>query len=116
MIVTRRHLPRRTFLKGMGTVIALPMLDAMTPAFAARGGRRRSRRVRLAFTYVPNGDHDGPSGPRRPTGAGFEFTRMMKPLEPFRKDTLVLSGLGAPQWRGARRRPGRPRPRRRVCT
>ena len=56
MIVTRRHLPRRTFLKGMGAVVALPVLDAMTPAFAKarRAGRCRAPR-RLAFTYVPNG-------------------------------------------------------------
>ena len=60
MIVTRRHLPRRTFLKGMGAAIALPVLDAMTPAFAARGfaasgyGAGGSP-VRLGFMYVPNG-------------------------------------------------------------
>jgi hypothetical protein len=53
MIVTRTHLPRRSFLKGVGAVIALPMLDAMTPAFAAP--RFQARPVRLGFTYVPNG-------------------------------------------------------------
>jgi hypothetical protein len=42
MIVTRRHLPRRLFLKGMGAAIALPALDAMTPAFAAGAGRAAS--------------------------------------------------------------------------
>ena len=98
MIVTRRHLPRRTFLKGMGAVIALPMLDAMTPAFAARRARRASAPVRLAFTYVPNGITMADWTPAA-TGAAFEFTRIMKPLEPFRKDTLVLSGLGAPERR-----------------
>ena len=56
MIVTRKHLPRRTFLKGMGAVVALPMLDAMTPAFAARRAPRPP--VRLAFTYVPERHHD----------------------------------------------------------
>lgn len=92
MIVTRRHLPRRTFLKGMGTVIALPMLDAMTPAFA-RAAEMNKPSLRLAFTYVPNGitmDQWTPKG----TGAAFEFSRVLKPLEPFRQDTLVLSGLG----------------------
>ena len=53
MIVTRKHIPRRTFLRGMGAVIALPALDAMTPAFAAP--RAGTSPLRLAFTYVPNG-------------------------------------------------------------
>ena len=50
MIVTGRHLPRRTFLKGMGAAIALPALDAMTPAFAAGlgGGTPRGQRRRFA--------------------------------------------------------------------
>ena len=53
MIVTRKHLHRRTFLKGMGAAIALPVLDSMTPAFAAP--RMAAAPLRLAFTYVPNG-------------------------------------------------------------
>ncbi len=91
MIVTRKHLPRRSFLKGMGAVIALPMLDAMTPAFAAPGFQARP--VRLGFTYVPNGITMGEWTPKT-AGAAFEFSRVMKPLEPFRQEMLVLSGLG----------------------
>jgi hypothetical protein len=92
MIVTRTHLPRRTFLRGMGAVIALPMLDAMTPAFAlpARAGKTP---VRLAFTYVPNGITMADWTPHG-EGTGFELTRILKPLERFRDDTVVLSGLG----------------------
>jgi len=99
MIVMRRHLPRRTFLKGMGAVVALPALDAMTPAFASRLDRRSlgegglsTPPLRLAFTYVPNGvtmAHWTPAG----EGAGFECSRILKPLERFREHTLVLSGL-----------------------
>jgi len=101
MIVTRRHLPRRTFLKGMGAVIALPALDAMTPAFAARGfgeaGAAASARsgaapLRLAFTYVPNGVTMADWTPKG-EGAEFAYSRILKPLEPFRDDTLVVSGL-----------------------
>ncbi len=55
MIITRKHLPRRTFLRGLGAIVALPMLDAMTPGARARRQRPRARPVRLAFTYVPNG-------------------------------------------------------------
>ena len=91
MLITKKHLPRRTFLKGMGAAIALPMLDAMTPALAAAGRAAKSP-ARLAFTYVPNGvtmlDWT-PTG----EGLGFEYSRIMKPLERFRQDTLVLSGL-----------------------
>ena len=90
MIVTGRHLPRRTFLKGLGTAVALPMLDAMTPAFA--GAAASGGPTRLAFIYVPNGvtlDQWTPAG----VGRSFEFTRILKPLEPFRDRTMVLTGL-----------------------
>ncbi|MFN0108834.1 MAG: DUF1552 domain-containing protein [Blastocatellia bacterium] len=89
MIITRKQLPRRTFLKGIGTAIALPMLDAMTPALAAAP----KAPVRLAFLYVPNGvvniDWWRPKG----EGKNFEFSRLMKPLEPLREDIFALSGL-----------------------
>jgi Protein of unknown function (DUF1552) len=91
MIVTRKHLPRRTFLKGMGACIALPMLDAMTPAFAAPTGSRKAP-VRLAFAYVPNGV-TMPEWTPVGEGPGFEFSRILKPLERFREDIVVLSGL-----------------------
>ena len=91
MSVTRKHLHRRTFLKGMGAAIALPMLDAMTPALTA-ASRLGKRPVRLAFTYVPNGVSMIDWTPKA-QGAGFEFTRVLKPLERFREDTTVLSGL-----------------------
>jgi hypothetical protein len=91
MTITGKHLHRRTFLKGMGAAIALPMLDAMTPAFAAPA-RLGTRPLRLAFTYVPNGITMADWTPKG-EGAAFEFSRVLKPLEPFRKNTLVLSGL-----------------------
>src|SRR5688572_4523912 len=90
MIVTRRHLPRRTFLKGMGAAIALPVLDAMHPALA-RAARSKAP-LRLGFTYVPNGVSMIDWMPKS-EGAGFEYSRILKPLESFRNDTLVLSGL-----------------------
>jgi hypothetical protein len=91
MIVTRKQLHRRTFLRGVGAAIALPMLDAMTPAFAAPA-RLAKGPVRLAFTYVPNGITMADWTPVG-TGAGFEYSRVLKPLEAFRSDTVVLSGL-----------------------
>jgi hypothetical protein len=90
MIITGKHLPRRTFLKGLGVSLALPMLDAMTPALAAASSKTLP--TRLAFTYVPNGVTMDVWTPAE-AGAGFAFPRILKPLEPFRSQTLVLSGL-----------------------
>lgn len=87
MIITRKHLPRRTFLKGMGTAIALPLLDSMVPAMASWKAP-----VRLAFVYVPNGIVMEDWTPAT-TGREFAFTRILKPLEPLREDLMVLSGL-----------------------
>jgi hypothetical protein len=93
MIVTRRHLPRRMFLKGMGAAIALPALDAMTPALSAASRTRAATSpLRLAFTYAPNGVTMADWTPAA-AGTGFEYSRILKPLEAFRDDTLVLSGL-----------------------
>ena len=91
MIITHKHLPRRTFVKGMGVAIGLPILDAMTPAFA-RAGRPATAPVRLAFVYVPNGIVMKDFRPKV-AGKGFEFTRILKPLESLREDMFVLSGL-----------------------
>src|SRR5215471_4732705 len=91
MIISGRHLSRRTVLKGLGTAIALPVLDAMTPALGLARNVPAAP-VRLAFVYVPNGiimKHWRP----KETGKAFEFTRLLKPLEPFREELLVLSGL-----------------------
>jgi hypothetical protein len=90
MIITGRRLPRRTFLRGLGAAIALPALDAMTPALATPAAK--SAPLRLAFTYVPNGvtlPDWTPTG----TGAGFELPRILAPLAPHRDDVLVLTGL-----------------------
>jgi hypothetical protein len=90
MIITRKHLDRRTFLRGMGATLALPMLDAMVPAMAATKGATAP--VRLGFVYVPNGIIMNRWTPAA-EGAGFEFTPTMKALEPFREQLNVLSGL-----------------------
>lgn len=92
MNVTKKHLPRRTFLRGLGTTLALPLLDAMVPAFAATTKTAAKPTVRTAFVYVPNGiimDRWTPAA----NGTSFEFTPALKALEPFRERILVLSGL-----------------------
>ena len=90
MIITQQHLPRRTFLKGLGATIALPLLDAMTPALAQASTTRSP--LRLAFTYVPNGVTLADWTPAG-TGAGFALPRILRPMEAYRNDMLVLSGL-----------------------
>src|SRR5271166_6545585 len=90
MILTRRHLTRRTILRGLGAAISLPLLDAMTPAFAATAQAASPKR--LAFVYVPNGiimRHWTPAT----EGKNFELSRILNPLSELRNDILVLSGL-----------------------
>ena len=94
MIITGKHLPRRTFLKGMGAAIALPMLDAMTPAVSAMGraSAGKAAPLRLAFTYVPNGITMSDWTPKG-AGTAFELSRVLQPMAPFRDEVTVLSGL-----------------------
>jgi len=94
MIITKKALPRRTFLRGVGVTLALPLLDSMVPAFtplvrtvAAAGGVRR-----LGFFYVPNGMiQDARFAP--PTDTGFELPLIVQSLEPVRKQMLLVTGL-----------------------
>jgi len=90
MIVTKKALARRTFLRGLGTTLAIPFLDAMVPALKA--GTTAKASVRTAFVYVPNGIIMKDWTPAV-EGAGYEFMPAMKALEPFRENMLVLSGL-----------------------
>ena len=89
--LTRNPLSRRTFLHGVGAAIALPMLDAMTPALASVG-RVGKAPVRLIFTYVPNGIIMKDWTPKG-IGKDFELTRILTPLKAYRDDLTVLSGL-----------------------
>jgi len=90
MILTRKALPRRTFLRGLGTAVALPFLDAMVPALAPAQSTKRP--TRMAFVYVPNGidmrnwtlNYDGPLGALTPT---------LQPLAPYKSDVTILSNL-----------------------
>jgi hypothetical protein len=86
-----KSLPRRTFLRGLGTVIALPFLDAMVPAFGATGKLVKAP-SRLMFVYAPTGVIPKYWFPQA-TGSDFEFPRTIKPLEKFRSDITVVSNL-----------------------
>ena len=82
---------RRTLLRGAGVSIALPLLDAMTPAF---GRTLPVPPKRMLYVYVPTGILPQYWTPTSP-GKDFEYQRVMKPLEKYRKDVLVLTGLSA---------------------
>jgi hypothetical protein len=91
MIITGKHIQRRSFLKGVGVAIGLPMLDAMVPALSAASKLPKSP-TRMSFVYVPNGvvmDHWTPAT----IGANFEMDGILKPLLPYQNQTLVISGL-----------------------
>jgi hypothetical protein len=90
--ITRKSIPRRTFLRGAGATLALPVLDAMTPALSAA----TKRPIRMSFIEVPNGIMMDKWTPAT-EGADFELTPVLQPLAQFRDRMLVLSGLDQQQ-------------------
>lgn len=92
MIVTKKALARRTFLRGAGVALALPLLDSMIPAFTARAATSVPVR-RLGFFYIPNGAVMEQWTPAD-AGTNFEITPILKPLAAFRDRLTIVSGLG----------------------
>lgn len=93
MIITKKHLPRRTFLRGaMGAMVAMPFLDAMVPALAAQTAKRP---FRFGAIYIPNGIYPQQWHPDT-SGSHFEFKPVMEPLAPYRSHLVTISGLKAP--------------------
>ena len=109
MVISRKSIPRRTFLRGAGAALALPVLDAMTPAFAAPAAPP----VRLSFIEVPNGIIMDKWTPAT-EGTSFALTPVLEPLAPFRDRMLVLSGLDQGQSKGLPFEVGGDHPR--ACT
>jgi hypothetical protein len=98
LIITKRTLPRRTFLRGAGACLALPLLDAMVPAFAQSSPPTPKR---LGFIYMPNGvarNFDGIDFFTPQTvGKDFELSRILTPLAPYKNQLTVVSGLAQHQ-------------------
>src|SRR5438045_6851194 len=93
---TRWHLPRRKFLKGLGTALTMPMLDAMVPsvqvlAAAAREGGKTNPQ-RMAFVYVPNGKNMADWTPTE-LGTNYELPYILEPLKSVKDSFQVVSGL-----------------------
>ena len=83
MFLTKKHLNRRTILRGAGAALALPLLDSMIPAGTALAQTAAQPRRRFGAVFIPNGaimEQWTPSG----TGTGFTLSSTLKPLAPFR--------------------------------
>jgi Protein of unknown function (DUF1552) len=89
MFLTRKALPRRTFLRGVGATLALPLLDSMLPALSAKTAKSPPR---FGFIYIANGVIQDQWNPKS-EGAGFDLPPILKPLGALREDVNILSGL-----------------------
>jgi hypothetical protein len=101
MFVFKKALPRRTFLRGVGATLALPLLDAMVPASTALAQTAARPVRRFGAAYSPNGmilDHWTPAA----TGTDFELPMILQPFERHRSHLVVVSGLqNGPERSGA---------------
>jgi hypothetical protein len=92
MFITKKHLSRRTFLRGAGVTVGLPLLDAMIPAWTVLAQTAASPKPRMGFMYLPHGaimDQWTPVA----EGTSFELTPILKPFAPFQKQLTIVSGL-----------------------
>jgi len=111
MVIFKKSIPRRTFLRGAGAALALPMLDAMTPAFA----QSSARPIRMAFIQCPNGIMNLKNEwTPKAVGADWEITRTLEPLAAFKENMIVVSGLDQQQAAGLNGEIGGDHPR--ACT
>ena len=92
MIITKKAIPRRTVLRGLGATVALPLLDGMVPALTALTRTAAQPVKRFGVVYVPNGVVISKWTPAA-EGSAFELTPILEPLAPFRDKMLVVSGL-----------------------
>jgi hypothetical protein len=95
MFITKMSLPRRTFLRGMGVTLALPLLESMVPAFTATAKSAANPTRRFGVVFVPLGERPGYWTPKT-VGENFEFAPILKPLESFRDHLTIVSELCNP--------------------
>src|SRR5437660_8420707 len=102
MFITKKHIPRRAFLQGAGVTLALPLLDSMIPAQTPLARSSAMPPPRFTGIFVPHGmapgywvpEFGGAGEPKAAPGSKqFEYPMIMKPLEPFRERTVIMSGL-----------------------
>src|SRR4026208_1603808 len=92
MFVSKLALPRRTFLRGVGAAVALPLLDSMFPAFTPLARAQARPRTRFGAIYIPNGAIMEQWIPEI-VGPGFDIKPILKPLEPFKDQMVVVTNL-----------------------
>src|ERR1700754_4621140 len=91
MFITRKHIARRSFLRGAGVALALPFLDSMVPAQTPLARTAANPKTRFTGIFVPHGMAPGYWIPSKETG--FELPMIMQPLQPVMNQSVILSGL-----------------------
>ncbi len=91
-VIFKKHIPRRTFLRGMGVAVSLPLLDSMVPAQTPLAKTAANPRIRLGLCFIPHGAVMANWTPPA-EGAGFDLSRTLAPLAPFRDQVNVISNL-----------------------
>src|SRR5215831_1581321 len=94
-MLTKKHISRRTVLRGVGAAIALPFLESMVPALTPLARSAANPITRFGVIFVPLGERPGYWTPSK-VGPDFEFTPILKSLEPYRKSVTVISELCDP--------------------
>jgi hypothetical protein len=92
MFISKKHLQRRTFLRGVGATMALPLLDAMIPARTALAATAANPVPKMTFVYFPHGAIMSDWTPKT-EGRGFELGQILEPLTPFKNQLTIVSGL-----------------------
>jgi len=113
MMIFKQALPRRTFLRGIGATLALPLLDGMFPAFATAADTAAKSPTRLGVVYVGNGMHPMEKWTPKAEGAAFELTPTLAQLTPYRDQLTVLTGLA--QMEAVPKPPEGPQDHSRAC-
>ena len=105
MFLTKKHIPRRTFLRGVGVTLALPLLDSMVPAFTPLRMTAAAAARRFVGIWHPHGASPGYWSPTK-EGRDFDFSFITKPLEPFRSHVTLITGLDMPEAMATDEEPG----------
>jgi len=105
MFITRMSLPRRTFLRGVGAAVALPLLESMVPALTPLRMTAAAPVRRFVGVWHPHGASPGYWSPLK-EGRDFDFSFITKPLEPFRNRVVLITGLDMPEAMATTDEPG----------
>src|ERR1700746_1460215 len=105
MFITKKHVARRTFLRGVGVTLALPLLDSMVPAQTPIRKTAAAPVRRFVGIWHPHGAAPGYWSPLQ-QGSNFDFSFITKPLEPFRDRVTLITGLDLPEAMATTEEPG----------